>query len=120
MRTDESCIFCKIIAGKIPSKKIYEDDRFVCIQDIQPQAKVHLLVLPREHVASLATAFSEELQMTEMGGQLLQTATKIAREQGLLPDGFRAVINTNKYGGQTVDHLHLHILGGEPLGGSFG
>lgn len=109
-----SCIFCKIIAGEIPAQKIHEDDRYIAIRDIQPQAKQHLLVLPREHVVSMSDA-SAEL----MGG-LMEAGTRVAREQGLLPSGFRAVINTGAHGGQTVFHLHLHILGGESLRGGFG
>jgi histidine triad (HIT) family protein len=103
------CVFCMIIAGKIPSPRVYEDDEFICIRDIQPKAKTHLLVVPKQHVASLAE--TDEA----LAGKLLTVGTKIAREQKLLPGGFRAVINTGRDGGQTVFHLHLHLLGGESL-----
>ena len=114
------CIFCKIIQGAIPAPKLYEDDGFICIRDIRPQAKTHLLVIPKRHVASLDTAFPEKGPAeTALIGQLFEAGTRIARTQGLLPGGFRAVINTNQDGGQTVFHVHLHILGGESLRGEF-
>jgi len=115
---NESCLFCKIISGKIPSAKVYEDENFFCIKDISPQAKVHLLLLPKKHFPSLAEAFPENgNQEVELIGKLFERAYSIAKEQGLLPDGFRTVINTSRNAGQTVDHLHLHILGGEMLSG---
>jgi histidine triad (HIT) family protein len=115
------CLFCKIAKGSIPTSMVYEDAEFVCFKDIRPQAKTHLLVMPREHVASLDTAFPEGGgSKAALIGRLLETSTKIARKQGLLPGGFRSVINTNRDGGQTVFHLHLHILGGEPLEETFG
>ena len=118
MSTD--CIFCKIVTGAIPSPKLYEDDRFICIRDIRHQAKTHLLILPKEHIASLDAAFPcEGRAQTEMVGQLFEMATRIARQQGLLPGGFRSVINTGRDGGQTVFHLHLHILGGAILNEEF-
>jgi histidine triad (HIT) family protein len=121
MKHPESCVFCKVIAGKIPSTKVYEDENVVCIRDIHPQAKVHLLVIPKHPVASLEEAFPENGESQgQMVGRLFEVGTKIARQQDLLPDGFRCVINTGASGGQTVFHLHLHILGGELLRGSFG
>jgi histidine triad (HIT) family protein len=115
------CIFCKIMEGRIPANRVYEDDRFVCIEDIRPQAKHHYLVMPREHVASLDDAFPEKgAGRAELVGALFEAGTRVARKQGLLPGGFRAVINTNEDGGQTVFHIHLHILGGGPLKGTFG
>lgn len=119
--TAQNCIFCKIIAGSIPSKKVYEDESFVCIEDIQPHACKHYLVLPRKHLASLADAFPEQGEgESELMGRLLRIGTQVARQQGLLPGGFRSVINTLGDAGQTVFHIHLHILGGEPLRGGFG
>lgn len=121
MQTSADCIFCKIVAGKIPSPRVFEDEEFICIRDIQPQAKTHLLVIPKTHVASLDEAFPSKGQgQVDRVGHLFEVATKVARQQGLLPDGFRAVINTGPAGGQTVFHLHLHILGGEPLRSHFG
>jgi histidine triad (HIT) family protein len=115
-----SCIFCQIVAGGIPAPKLYEDDSFICIRDIRPQATTHLLVLPKEHVESLDSVFpAEGKSNAEMVGRLMETGVRIARQQGLLPGGFRAVINTGKDGGQTVFHLHLHILGGNGLQDQF-
>lgn len=115
-----SCIFCKIIQGAIPSPRVAEDDRFICIRDIQPQAKQHLLVIPKEHIASLATAFPQSGSgRPELMGAMLEFGTRVAWSEGLLPDGFRAVLNTHAAGGQTVYHIHLHLLGGERLDGHF-
>ena len=115
-----SCIFCKIVAGQIPSPRVYEDADFIAIRDIQPQAKTHLLVLPKMHVSSLDEAFPGGGAQAPVPalGRLLEVSTQIARSQGLLPGGFRSVINTGVNGGQTVFHLHLHLLAGE-LGGHF-
>jgi histidine triad (HIT) family protein len=108
------CLFCKMIQGVIPVTRIYEDDLCICIRDIHPQAETHLLVIPKVHVASLDLAFPEKgVAMTSLIGGLFERALSIARQQGLLPAGFRTIINTNEAGGQTVFHLHLHILGGE-------
>lgn len=126
MSPNNDCIFCKIIANQIPSPRVFENEDFICIRDIQPQAKSHFLVVPKKHVESLDAIFSSELGSksnhsgSDMIGELFEVATHVAREQKLLPGGFRTVFNTGKNGGQTVFHLHLHILGGEPLSGSFG
>jgi histidine triad (HIT) family protein len=115
------CLFCKIVHGEIPSPRVYEDDDFVCIRDIRPQAKVHLLVLPKKHVASLDDAFpAQGAAQSQLVGDLFAAGTRIARQEGLLPGGFRAVINTGRDGGQTVFHLHLHVLGGASLRDHFG
>jgi histidine triad (HIT) family protein len=112
------CVFCKIVEGSIPSPRIYEDERMICIRDVQPHAKVHLLVIPKEHIESLDSAFPQDgLQKTELLGAMFEVATRVARENGLIPRGFRTVINTGADGGQTVFHLHLHVLGGQLLGG---
>ena len=103
------CLFCRIIAGDIPSSRAYEDDVCVVFNDISPQAPTHLLVVPREHFDSLNTA-GEKHQ--EILGHLLLTAAQLARKQGIADDGYRVVINTNADGGQTVFHLHVHLLGG--------
>ena len=103
----ENCIFCKIIAGDIPSKRVYEDDKCIAFDDLNPQAPTHILVIPREHVDSLDKASNaEEL------GELLLAAASIAREKGFADNGYRVVINTNSDGGQTVFHLHVHLLAG--------
>lgn len=106
------CLFCKIIEGTIPSVRVYEDDVCIAFNDISPQAPTHLLIVPREHVDSLDTV-QEDHKATL--GQLLLTAAEIAREAGISENGYRVVINTNADGGQTVFHLHVHLLGGRPF-----
>ena len=108
----EDCLFCKIAAGEISSEKVHEDDVCVAFNDISPQAPTHVLVIPREHLDSLDTA---EKNHRETLGHLLFTAAEIAREKGFAEDGYRVVINTNRDGGQTVFHLHVHLLGGRPF-----
>lgn len=121
MFQQDSCIFCKIILGQIPSPRVYEDSQFICIRDIQPQAKTHLLVIPKQHIASLEEVYPQAgADQTQLMSSLFEIATRVARQEGLLPGGFRSVINTGLQGGQTVFHLHLHLLGGEVLGGAFG
>lgn len=108
MKTDANCIFCKIVAGQIPSKKVYEDDDVLAFHDIHPIAPVHFLIVPKEHVASLAE--SDQSHAPVLGKMLLLTA-RLAREQGLA-DGYRTLINTGKGGHQEVFHLHMHVIGG--------
>lgn len=116
----QDCIFCKMADGSMKVPKVYENELFFCIRDIQPQAQTHLLVIPKEHIRSLETAFPEKgPNHSQLIGKLFETAAVVARQEGLLPAGFRSVINTNSNGGQTVFHLHLHLLGGEPLKGKF-
>jgi histidine triad (HIT) family protein len=105
------CLFCKIIAGEIPSKTIFEDDLIYAFRDINPQAPSHVLVVPRKHIASLAEAGRDDEALL---GHLHLIAARIAASEGL-SDGFRTVINTGPDGGQTVDHLHVHLLGGRSL-----
>jgi histidine triad (HIT) family protein len=119
-RDSAACVFCKIARGEIPAPRLAENDEFLCIRDIHPQAREHLLVLPKEHIESLAEMFPHASEgRPKLMGRMLDFATQVAWERGLLPAGFRTVINTGKQGGQTVFHLHVHLLGGEPLGGSF-
>ena len=103
------CIFCKIVSGEIPSKLVYEDDVCLAFDDISPQAPTHILVIPREHFASLAEAKEKHREI--LGHMMLKTA-EIARKKGISEKGYRVVINTNDDGGQTVFHLHIHLLGG--------
>lgn len=107
------CLFCKIINGEIPSKKVYEDDKVYVFWDIDPKADVHLLLIPKVHVASLNELTDEHDEFVTHAMKLLP---KLAKEQGL-DDGFRTIINTGKGGGQLVFHLHMHLLGGKNLPG---
>lgn len=105
----ENCIFCKIADGRIPSERVFEDETCVAFNDLTPQAPTHILIVPREHIDSLDKACpAHEGQL----GHLLSTAANIARDQGFADDGYRIVINTNSDGGQTVFHLHVHLLAG--------
>jgi len=108
----DNCIFCKIIAGEIPSSRVYEDDVCVAFNDLHPQAPTHVLIVPKEHFDSLDKA---EAGHKETLGHLMLTAAEIARKQGFSEAGYRVVINTNADGGQTVFHLHAHLLGGRPF-----
>jgi histidine triad (HIT) family protein len=105
------CLFCKIIAGEIPSKMVFEDDLTCAFNDINPQAPTHVLIVPRKHIASLAESGAED---QELIGHLHLVAARIAGSHGL-SNGFRTVINTGRDGGQTVDHLHVHLLGGRAM-----
>jgi histidine triad (HIT) family protein len=107
------CLFCKIAAGQIPAKTVYQDERVLAFRDINPQAPVHVLVIPRKHVASLNHISAEDEALM---GWLTLVAQKIARDEGIADSGWRAVLNTGKDGGQSVSHVHLHVLGGRPLG----
>ena len=106
-----SCLFCQIIDGSIPSKAIYQDEQCYAFADLNPQAPVHILVVPRTHIASIAEAGK---QHRELLGHLHWAAAEIARSKGL-SDGYRTVINTGKAAGQTVDHIHVHLLGGRAM-----
>ena len=106
----ENCLFCKMASGQIKPDVVYEDENLLAFRDINPQAPVHILIIPKMHVATL-----NELDDTVLAGQLLQTAAKIAGQEGLADDGYRTVINCNKHGGQEVYHLHLHLLGGRQM-----
>ena len=105
----ENCLFCKIVSGEIPSAKVYEDNVCVAFNDISPQAPTHILIIPREHFDSLDKAGENQ---KETLGHLMLSAAEIAREKGFAENGYRVVINTNEDGGQTVFHLHVHLLGG--------
>ena len=106
------CIFCKIAAGEIPSAKVFEDERCLAFNDLSPQAPTHILIIPLKHVDSLDKARESQ---EELLGHLLLTAADIARAKGFADDGYRVVINTNGDGGQTVFHLHVHLLAGRPF-----
>ena len=107
------CLFCKIVEGKIPASKVYEDEDILAFKDIHPARPVHILVIPKKHITSLATVAPEDAAVL---GKMLFKANEIAVEQGS-PDGFRVIINTGRVGQQEVPHLHMHIVGGpDPVG----
>jgi histidine triad (HIT) family protein len=108
-----NCIFCKIAAGEIPSKKVYEDEEILAFHDISPAAPVHFLIIPKKHIASLADATPADIPVL---GKMLAKVGELAKQEGC-EDGFRTIVNTGRVGGQEVYHLHVHVLGGtEPLG----
>ncbi len=106
------CLFCKIVARTIPAALVYEDDLVVAFDDINPQAPTHTLVIPRKHVVSIV-----ELQELDVGllGHLMLVGNKIAKLKGIIDSGYRFVVNTGAHGGQSVFHLHLHVLGGRHM-----
>ena len=106
------CLFCKIAAGQIPAKLVHQDDDTVAFVDINPQAPTHLLVIPRKHIATLNDLTPADDALI---GKLHRVAAKLAAEKGVATDGWRAVVNTNRGAGQTVFHLHLHVLGGRAM-----
>jgi histidine triad (HIT) family protein len=112
-QTLQDCIFCRIVRGEVPAKKVYEDADVLAFNDIHPQAQVHFMVIPKRHIGSLADATPDDAGVL---GKMLSLTGPLAREQGS-PDGFRTVINTGRIGRQDVMHLHIHVLGGtNPFG----
>ena len=105
----EHCLFCRIIERRAPAKIVFQDEQVVAIEDVNPQAPVHLLVIPRQHLPSLKEATGEDEPVL---GRLLTVAAQLARERGLDSKGYRTVVNTGSYAGQSVFHLHVHLLGG--------
>lgn len=108
----ENCVFCKIVAGEIPSPRLYEDDKMIVIRDIQPKAKLHYLCIPKQHFALLSEMDEAKADIVKHVFQVIPT---LENELGL-SGGYRVIINQGADGGQTVPHLHVHLLGGEPLG----
>ena len=109
---EQNCLFCKIIAGEIPSECVYTDDNFYAFKDINPGAPTHILIVPRKHIARINEVQPED---TALIGNMILRANKIVEDENLVERGFRYVINCNEDGGQTVFHVHLHILGGRAL-----
>jgi histidine triad (HIT) family protein len=107
-----SCLFCRIASGELPAKLIHQDDTLVAFHDIHPQAPVHVLIVPRRHIATLNEISAED---DELVGAMLRRASVIARDLGIATRGYRTVFNCNREAGQTVFHLHLHVLGGRPM-----
>ncbi len=107
------CIFCRIISGEIPSDILYQDEQAVAFRDVNPKAPVHLLVVPRKHIESVAELTEDEAPIL---GHLVTVANRLAREAGISEKGYRLVVNCGPDGGQIVPHLHLHLLGGRQMG----
>jgi len=108
----ETCLFCKIASRELPAKIVYEDDDSVAFEDINPKAPIHILIVPRRHLATLLDASQSDDRLL---GHLLLVANNVARQKGIAERGFRLVLNCNSEGGQVVFHLHLHLLGGQRL-----
>jgi histidine triad (HIT) family protein len=104
------CLFCRIVSGEIPATRVAENEECIAFRDIGPQAPTHVLVIPRAHVASL-----DRLESGELGGAMLLMAASVARAEGIADTGYRVVFNTNAHGGQTVHHLHAHVMGGRAM-----
>ena len=104
------CLFCKMVAGEIKPDVVFEDDSVLAFRDINPQAPVHILIIPKRHIATL-----NDLDDALLAGRLLQMAVKLAKQEGLSEEGYRTVFNCNRWGGQDVYHLHLHLLGGRQM-----
>ena len=107
------CLFCKILDREIPVEVVYEDDQVLAFRDINPQAPFHCLIIPRKHIATLNDIADADQALV---GHMIQAAGTIAKQQGFDQNGFRTVFNCNTHGGQTVYHIHLHLLGGKPMG----
>ncbi|MCM8824564.1 MAG: histidine triad nucleotide-binding protein [Candidatus Omnitrophica bacterium] len=107
------CVFCDISVGKVPAKKVYEDDEIIAFHDINPQSPVHILLIPRKHIINLTYIEQTDARLLS---KMIMTATILAKKHNIAETGFRLVINTNRYAGQSVDHLHIHILGGRVMG----
>ena len=109
----DSCLFCRIVAGEVPASKVYEDDQLVAFNDINPQAPMHVLVVPRTHVATVNDLLPEHDALV---GAMMRRAAAIAAGRGFAAGGYRTVFNCNSDAGQTVFHIHLHVIGGRRLG----
>ena len=107
------CLFCRIIAGEIPSERVMETDDFVAFRDIDPSAPVHVLVVPRKHIATVNDVSEDDDTLV---GRMIRAATKIAEQEGIAESGYRLIFNCNRDGGQEVFHIHLHLVGGRRLG----
>ncbi|HMQ55042.1 MAG TPA: histidine triad nucleotide-binding protein [Anaerolineae bacterium] len=108
----QNCIFCKIVAGQIGGKLLYQDDQVTAFRDINPQAPTHILLIPNKHITSTSHALEEDQAIL---GKLLLTAAQVAKQENVADSGYRLVINKGEHGGQTVFHLHVHLLAGRPM-----
>ena len=109
---DAACLFCRIVAGELPSTKVHEDETLIAIRDIAPRAPTHILLMPRDHIPSAADLTADDGPLL---GQLFEAAAEIAAAEGIAEQGYRIVTNVGRWGGQTVDHLHFHLMGGRSM-----
>jgi len=113
----EECLFCRIVAGEIPAEIVYQDKELIAFKDINPQAPKHLIIIPKNHIASLAEITEEQQGLM---GRLIILATKLAQKEGVAENGYRLTVNCGAEGGQVVPHLHFHLIGGRKLSGQLG
>ena len=111
------CIFCQIVAGKVPSEILYQDEEVIAFRDIHPLAPTHLLIIPKRHIPSLTHLSEEDLPLM---GHMVNTANQLAKREGIAESGYRLVINCGEQGGQLVPHLHMHLIGGRRLSDKLG
>ncbi len=111
------CIFCKIVAGEIPSENVYQDEGVIAFRDINPVAPTHLLIIPKKHISSLVDITKSQLPLI---GHMIDIANQLAKREGISGSGYRLVINCGEQGGQLVPHLHMHLLGGRKLSDALG
>lgn len=114
MPNNHECIFCRIVAREIPSTAVFDNEEFYVFPDIHPKASVHLLIIPKDHILRSMAELTPDQE--PMIGRMMSLARRLAEEQGIAENGYRLVFNVRHHGGQEVDHLHLHLLGGQPLG----
>jgi histidine triad (HIT) family protein len=112
MTADPSCLFCRIVADDLPSTRVHEDEHVIAFRDIAPRAPTHILVIPRDHIASAADLTEDHGPIL---GRLFAVAADVARSEGIADAGYRVVTNVGEWGGQSVDHLHFHVMGGRPF-----
>ena len=110
--SEKDCLFCKIVAGEVPADVVYENDSLIAFRDISPKAPTHILLIPRRHIATMNDLQAGDIPLA---GELFTTAAKIAADEGLADDGYRVVMNCNEAAGQSVFHIHLHLLGGRSM-----
>jgi histidine triad (HIT) family protein len=112
METKDSCVFCRIVAGESPSRMVYQGEELVAFRDIAPKAPTHILIVPREHIPSLAEVTQEHSRLL---AEMIHLANRLAKQEGIDQSGYRLVTNCGPWAGQAVPHLHFHLIGGKPL-----